>query len=196
MTKLATFLPEKAIPRITEMLETYSFVLKIVKERKTKHGDFRKLKNGKFQITINASLNPHQFLLTLVHEVAHYLTYKKYGHVKPHGKEWKLTFKELMLPFIHPDIYPNSVLPHLAKYIINPKASTDSDVHLSLALKQDKRDSNKNYIFELVAGNDFLLKDRKFQILEKKRTRYLCLEIATNKKYLINQNAEVVFLNN
>jgi len=196
LKKLINHLPEKAIPRIQKMLEDYSFVLKIVKERQTKHGDFRRLENGKFQITINENLNQYQFLLTLVHEIAHYLTFKNYGRVQPHGKEWKRTFKELMLPFVNPDIYPSNILPHLAKYLINPKASTDSDVNLALSLKQETRDSDKNYIFELLTGSQFLLKSRTFKILRKRRTRYLCLEIATNKKYVISQNTEVIALNN
>jgi len=176
------------------MLNTYSFTLKIVKGRTTKHGDFRMLKNGLYQITINENLNSYQFLLTLVHEIAHYLTYKKYGQVKPHGKQWKETFKVLMLPFLNPSVYPSTILPLLANYLINPKASTDSDVKLSLALKQIEGHSDKNYIFELLTGNEFLLKNRRFKILEKKRTRYLCLEVETNKKYTINQNTEVIFL--
>ena len=189
------YIPEAALPQVTELLKTYDFSLKIVNERKTKHGDFRRLPNGKFQITINKSLNPHQFLLTLVHEIAHHVTFQKYGSVKPHGKEWKLTFKNLMLPFVHPNIYPNEILPYLAKYLINPKASTDSDHNLSLALKIENRDSDKNYIFELPLGSYFLLKDRTFQLLEKKRTRYLCLEKTSQKKYLISKNAEVSIRN-
>tara|TARA_B100000809_G_scaffold149298_1_gene146828 strand:+ start:39583 stop:39957 length:375 start_codon:yes stop_codon:yes gene_type:complete len=119
------------------------------------------------------------------------MTYKRFGVVKPHGIEWKNTFKELMLPFVNPEVYPSTILPYLAKYLLNAKASTDSDVNLSLALKQETLDSDKNYIFELEIGKKFKLKKRTFAILEKKRTRYICIELASQKKYLINQNAEV-----
>lgn len=196
MQDISKYLPEKAILQVQELLAIHNFSLKIVNERKTKHGDFRKLPNGKFQITINNSLNPYQFLLTLIHEIAHHVTYTKYGRVKPHGKEWKLNFKLLMVPFLTPEIYPNSILPHLAKYLINPKASTDSDVKLSLALKLEQRHSDKNFIFELSSGDLFQLRQRKFRLLEKKRTRYVCLDIENQKKYLINQNAEVTLLHN
>ena len=191
MKDLFTFIPSAAHPKIKEYLETNSFTVKISRQRATKHGDFRRLNNGKFLITVNENLNPYQFLLTLVHEIAHYVTYKKFGAVKPHGIEWKNTFKELMLPFVNPAVYPDHILPLLAKYLLNAKASTDSDVHLALALKQEDLNSDKNYIFELKVGNKFELKKRRFAILEKKRTRYMCIDLASQKKYLINQNAEV-----
>ena len=117
---------------IEYLIEQNNFTLKIVNQRQTKHGDFRKLANGKFQITVNNNLNKHQFLLTLVHEIAHHITHQKFGRVKPHGKEWKTVFQHLMLPFLKPEIYPTKILSHLAHYLKNPKASTDSDVNLSL----------------------------------------------------------------
>jgi hypothetical protein len=186
-----TFIPLAAHSKIQEYVENNNFSVKITRQRATKHGDFRKLTNGEFLITINENLNPHQFLLTLVHEIAHYITYKRFGIVKPHGIEWKNTFKELMLPFVNPETYPNTILPYLAKYLLNAKASTDSDVNLSLALKQERLHSDKNYIFELEIGRKFQLKKRTFAILEKKRTRYICIDLTSQKKYLINQNAEV-----
>ena len=195
MKTIDNYLPQNALPRVRELLEEHNFILKIVNERVTKHGDFRKLKSGEYQITINNNLNPFQFLLTLIHEIAHHITHQEYGHVKPHGKEWKFTFKKLMLPFLNPDIYPAELLPPLAKYLLNPKASSDSDPQLALAMKGPKKESHKKYIFELKHGSSFVLKKKSYRILEKKRTRYLCLEIDSDRKYLISQNAEVVPVN-
>jgi SprT protein len=96
-----------------------------------------------------------------------------------------------MLPFISPNIYPLDILPHLAKYLLNAKASTDSDHNLALALKQQSKNSDKNYIFELKIGMAFELKNREFILLEKKRTRSICLDKNSQKKYLINLNSEV-----
>ena len=73
--------------------------------------------------------------MTLIHEIAHHVTYQKFGRVQPHGKEWKTVFQHLMLPLLDPEIYPTEILPHLANYLKNPKASTDADVNLSLALR-------------------------------------------------------------
>ena len=67
----ATYIPEKSVSMVQYLIEKHNFTLKIVNQRQTKHGDFRKLPNGRFQITINNNLNPYQFLLTLIHEIAH-----------------------------------------------------------------------------------------------------------------------------
>ncbi|MGY0407320.1 MAG: SprT-like domain-containing protein, partial [Polaribacter sp.] len=128
-------------------------------KRATKHGDFRQLPNGKFQITINNNLNKYQFLLTLIHEIAHHVTHQKFGRVQPHGKEWKTVFQHLMLPFLKSEIYPKEIAPYLANYLKNPKASTDADIHLSLVLKGNKAEIGKNFIFEIPNGSLFIFKN-------------------------------------
>lgn len=186
-----TYIPSKAIEGVQSLMEEYNINLKIVNQRQTKHGDFRKLPNGKFQITINNNLNPYQFLLTLVHEIAHHVTFKKHGHVRPHGKEWKQTFQHLMLPFLNPSIYPENILSPLANYLKNPKASTDSDVKLSLALRENKAETGKSFIFDVPLNAIFVFKNKKYRRGLKRRTRYECLQIDTKRLYLFNQNAEV-----
>lgn len=190
------YIPEKAIPFIQFLIDEHSFDLKIVNQRQTKHGDFRKLANGKFQITVNNNLNKHQFLLTLVHEIAHHVTHQKFGRVQPHGKEWKTVFQHLMLPFLCPEIYPKQLLSHLANYLKNPKASTDSDINLSLALRAYKAEEGKYFIFELADGILFIFKNTLYKKGNKRRTRYECLNMSNKKTYLFNQNVEVVLYSN
>ncbi len=185
------YIPSKAIPFVQFLIEKHNFLLKIVNQRATKHGDFRQLPNGSFVITVNNNLNKHQFLLTLVHEIAHYVTHKKFGRVQPHGKEWKAVFQHLMLPFLHPDIYPSEILPFLANYLKNPKASTDSDVNLSLVLKGNMAESGKCFIFELSVGDFFEFKNFIYKRGTKRRTRIECLNTSNNNMYLFNQNVEV-----
>ena len=195
-TQLLNFIPIAAQPMITELLSVDSLTVKVKNERKTRHGDYRELPNGKHQITINSNLNSYRFLITLIHEVAHFETYKKYGRfIKPHGKEWKQTFQHLMLPFLHPDIFPLELLPLLANHFKNPKASSDTDTQLAYALKQFDESNDKTYVFEVPLNKTFkLYNGRVFKMGNRRRKRYECVEISSGKLYLFNPNAEVELL--
>lgn len=168
--------------------------LKIVNQRVTRHGDYRRLSNGAHVITVNVSLNKYRFLITLLHEIAHLIAFEKYGKgIKPHGIEWKRTFQYLMLPFIRPEVFPSRLLPLLANHFKNPKASSDTDARLSLALKEfDRQEEGKHYVFELPHGSIFRIYNGKlFQKKNKKVKRYECIEVATGRVYLFQPNAEV-----
>ncbi|CAL2085592.1 SprT-like domain-containing protein [Tenacibaculum sp. 190524A02b] len=191
---LKKYIPEKAVPLAEYLIQQHQINLKIVGQRQTKHGDFRRLPNGKMLITVNNNLNPYQFLLTLVHEIAHHVTYQKFGRVQPHGKEWKTVFQHLMLPFLKPEIYPLEILPFLANYLKNPKASTDTDVKLSLALRGGMAESGKSFIFEVPNGSIFQFKNTLYKRGSKRRTRYECLNLNNKRVYLFNQNAEVLLI--
>jgi hypothetical protein len=195
---LNTYIPKTALSFVFKLLQHDNLVVKIKKERKTRHGDYRSLPNGKHQITINSNLNQYRFLITLVHEIAHFETYKKFGRIiKPHGKEWKRTFQRLMLPFLNPEIFPNELLPLIAKHFISPKASSDTDIKLALALKQFDEPNDKTFVFQVPFGAIFKLYNGKiFKQGRKRVKRFECVEISTGKLYLFNPNAEVELLHN
>lgn len=193
---LKDFVPEQALSHVLKLLEHDNLLVKIKNERKTRHGDYRRLPNGKHQITINSNLNKFRFLITLIHEIAHFEAYKTYGRfIKPHGIEWKRTFRHIMLPFLNPNIFPEHLLPLLAKHFKNPKASSDTDANLALALKQFDLPSNKTYIFEVPLGSIFKLYNGKvFKMGQKRVKRFECIEVNTGKLYLFNPNAEIELL--
>jgi len=194
--QLLEFIPEQAQAQVKALLAKDNLVVKVKQERKTKHGDYRQLSNGMHQITVNANLNAYRFLITLIHEVAHFEAFAKFGRfIKPHGKEWKLTFQHLMLPFLRPEIFPMEVLPLLAKHFKNPKASSDTDTQLALALKKYDEDDDKTYVFEVSLGKTFkLYNGRVFKKGNIRRKRIECVEVKTGKLYLFNPNAEVEIL--
>ncbi|WP_121667867.1 SprT-like domain-containing protein [Mesonia aquimarina] len=189
---LSNYIPKRAVDPAFQLIASYNIHLKIVNERKTRHGDYREV-NGAPQITVNANLNPYRFLITLVHEIAHFMAFKKYGRfIKPHGKEWKYTFQQLMLPFINPSIFPSRLLPIIANHFKNPSASSDTDARLSVALKAYDPENNKNYIFEIPLGSTFRIYNGKvFKKGKKRIKRYECVEINTGKIYIFQPNAEV-----
>lgn len=190
---LEKYLPSHAVSPIFKLIEENDIHLKIVNERVTRHGDYRRKENGGHQITINANLNKYRFLMTLVHEIAHLIAFERFGRsIKPHGREWKFTFQQMMLPFIRPEIYPIQLLPLIAKHFKNPKASSDTDAQLSVALKSFDPENDKNYIFELPLGGVFRIYNGKvFKKGEKRRKRYECVEMDTGRIYLFQPNAEV-----
>jgi len=190
-SEIIKYIPQDASNFVNILIEKYPFELKIKNNRKTKHGDFRTTYDGIYKISINKDLNKYRFLITLIHEIAHLVAYKNFGNKKPHGKEWKRTFKQLMLPFLNDAIFPKDVLSPLAHYLINPKARTDAHLNLSLALRRYDEKTDKKLIFELETGTLFEHNRRIFKKGLKRRTRHECTDIKTQKKYLFQQNAEV-----
>ena len=190
---LQKYLPSHAVAPVFDLIEENNVHLKIVNERVTRHGDYRRTQDGVHQITINANLNKFRFLITMVHEIAHLVAFDKFGRtIKPHGQEWKFTFQQMMLPFIRPEIFPVQLLPLIAKHFKNPKASSDTDAHLAVALKSFDEETDKNYVFELPAGGVFKIYNGKiFKKGEKRRKRYECIEMETGKIYLFQPNAQV-----
>jgi hypothetical protein len=191
---LQKYLPERAVTLCSQLIQQNNVHLKIVNERVTRHGDYRRMPDGAHRITVNASLNKYRFLITLVHEIAHLVAFEKFGRrIKPHGREWKQTFQYMMLPFIRPEIFPTQLLPLLAKHFQNPKASSSTDTKLSIALKAfDQEATDKTYIFEVPLGSVFKIYNGKvFKKGNKRVKRYECVEVATGKMYLFQPNAEV-----
>ncbi len=193
---LQKYLPAQAVDEVVHLLFSYSDLqLKITAPRRTKLGDYKRINRRHHRISINNNLNPYQFLITLLHELAHYQAYKKYGHrIKPHGKEWKQTFGRLLQTFLKPDIFPENLLADLQQYAKNPKASTagDGKLYLKLSNYDTKDQKTLKYIFELHPGDYFTLPNgATYQLQEKRRTRYKCKRLSNQKIYLIHQNAEV-----
>ncbi|MFP2997774.1 SprT-like domain-containing protein [Spongiivirga sp. MCCC 1A20706] len=190
---LTQYIPDRAVEPVFELIKLNHIHLKIVAERVTRHGDYRRMPNGQHQITVNASLNKYRFLITLIHEIAHLVAFEKFGRsIKPHGVEWKMTFQKLMVPFINPSIFPTNLLPIIANHFRNPKASSDTDAHLSIALKKFDPENGKNYIFEIPQGGMFrIYNGRIFKKGNKRVKRYECVEVKSGKVYLFNPNVEV-----
>ncbi|MCD0473556.1 SprT-like domain-containing protein [Flavobacterium sp. EDS] len=193
---LAKYIPEHAVNPVFDLIVANQVHLKIVNERQTRHGDYRKGPSGKHEITVNSSLNKYKFLITLIHEISHLVAFEKFGrNIKPHGDEWKYSFQRLMVPFIRPEIFPSHLLPLLAKHFKNPTASSDTDATLSLALKQYDKENDKNYIFEIPFGSVFRIHNGKvFKKMAVRTKRFECLEISSGRTYLFNPNAEVELL--
>ena len=55
---LQEYIPRQAIPMVLNLLKHDHLTVKIKNERKTRHGDYMRLPNGKHQITVNCPIMP------------------------------------------------------------------------------------------------------------------------------------------
>ena len=193
---LARYIPEHAVKPVFELIVANQVHLKIVNERQTRHGDYRKGLNGKHEITVNSNLNKYKFLITLIHEISHLVAFEKFGRsIKPHGQEWKYSFQRLMVPFIRPEIFPSQLLPLLARHFRNPTASSDTDARLALALKYFDQPNDKHFVFDIPIGSIFRIHNGKiFKKGNVRVKRYECTEVSSGRVFLFNPNAEVELL--
>lgn len=194
---LYKYIPEKAVPVISEWIFKFDFKLRIKKSRTTKLGDYRPPYKGENHlITINYDMNKYAFLITLVHEIAHLANYNKNKNsVKPHGEEWKLHYKLLMQPFLISDIFPADVIAALRKYMNNPAASSCSDINLLRILKRYDIRQDTVLLEDLPTGTIFKYnKSRNFIKGEQIRKRIKCKELSNNRSYLFNPITEVMII--
>ncbi len=191
---LHKYIPEKAVPVISEWIFKFDFKLRIKKSRSSKYGDYRPpIKGENHLITINYDMNKYAFLITLVHEIAHLSNYNKNkDRVKPHGEEWKLHYKLLMQQFLIPEIFPPDVITALGKYMNNPAASSCSDTNLLRVLKKYDDRQHTVLLEEVPEGTTFIYnKNRRFIKGEQVRKRFKCKEVPGSRDYLFNPLTEV-----
>ena len=188
--------PELAVSYCFNLWKQYGFSFKIRKARISKAGDYTFIPSGKMHvITVNNNLNRYSFLITYIHEVAHMAAFQEYGRkIMPHGKEWKITFTQLMKPVLNSSVFPEDVLLVAIKHFKNPKASTSGDPALVRVLNRyDSGIRLRNCIMleDIPFGGVFTFRSKTYQKLEKRRTRIVCADARTGKKYLISKAALV-----
>lgn len=190
--QLKPFLPEETCEYIAAYLVNKVVHFTVTKTRKTKFGDYRQPYDGKpHRISVNGSLNRYAFLVTTLHEIAHLLTFEKYGNrVKPHGKEWKAEFKAVFTPVLEMDILPEDIALALNSYLRNAKASSCSDDRLYRVLRRYDKFSG-DLVEHLELGAKFKLNGKVFIKGKKLRKRYECQDVTTNKMYRVLGLAEI-----
>ena len=191
---LLKYIPEKAVDEILNWMKTSNVQLNIKRSRNSKLGDYRPPQKVNYhKISVNHDLNKHQFLLTLVHEFAHLKNWEQYGNkVKPHGIEWKNSFRLMMKPFLKTTVFPEDLLFAIIKYLRNPSSSTSNTELLIVMRKYDDsqdfltlEDLPQDAVFKI--DNGFI-----FKKVEKLRKRYKCLRLDNKRMYLVSPMVKVV----
>jgi SprT protein len=192
---LENFLPENTFGMVAPYFKNNTIHLTLTHERKTVLGDYRNpTKDFPYhQISININLNQYSFLITLLHELAHMLTYNHFKNsVSPHGKEWKTQFRHVLIPYIGKKIFPRDIEQALMAYMHNPAASTCSDSRLYKALyRYDERKPGHKLVDDIEVGQWFECDGRFFEKIEQMRTRCRCRELNSRKVYFFQGIIEV-----
>ncbi len=196
LDSLSSFLPPGSYPLVAPFLLQYKVHLTITRSRATVLGDYRNAHLDKtHRISVNGNLNPYAFLITLLHELAHLITFVRYGHrVASHGKEWKNEFAVLLNHFLQSSFFPEDISTQLRVSLKNPSASSCADDALMRVLrKYDPKKEGTCLVEELQPGDLFVIRGgRVFKRQEKVRKRIKAEELHTGKVYLFSPVYEVM----
>jgi hypothetical protein len=195
---LQNYLPPGTAAPVLAYLHQHKVHLTITKQRQSILGDYRhRTHHRNHRISINGNLNSYSFLITLLHELAHLLTFEQHTNlVQAHGKEWKIIYGQLLSQFLQHKIFPADIERELLQSLKNPAASSCAEDGLLRVLrKYDEKESHHRLVEEISINALFKLSDgRIFQRGEKLRKRFKCKEVATGKLYLFSPVYEVVSL--
>ena len=199
---LSDFLPPGTTEPVLGYLTKHGVHLTITRARKSVLGDYRhRYQHQPHRISVNGNLNPYAFLITLLHELAHLLTYEQFGNrVSAHGREWKTCFGDLLKQFLDARCFPDPLEQELLRSIRNPAASSCAEVGLIRVLRQFDVSEKKQrcvLIEELSVQSKFRTSEgRLFQVEKRLRKRFLCTETETGKQYLFSPVYEVIPVEN
>lgn len=196
ISSLSDFLPQGTFELVEPFLLHYKVHLTITKSRATVLGDYRNAIEGKaHRISVNGNLNQYAFLITLLHELAHLITYVRFGNnVASHGREWKDQFSDLLKHFIQSNIFPQDIRLQIAASMKSPAASSCADDALMRVLrKYDAVKENHFLVEEIEQGRCFQTKNGKvYKREEKIRKRIKATEVDTGRVYLFSPIYEVM----
>jgi hypothetical protein len=191
---LAQHIPLSALDYAVEMYRLGNFTLKITKDRQTKLGDYSfDPHTQKHTITVNNGLNQYAFLITYIHEVAHLVATIRHGtHIKPHGEEWQSAYKEVLFPLLKPTVFPEALLIALFKHLNRPKASSCADITLQKVLHQyDEHAVHWVFVEDFKLNERFQHKEKIYKVEKIIKTRLLCIDEYSQKKYLFPKAMKV-----
>ena len=192
---LSRYLPAGAERLVLHYIEYHKVHLTITRKRQTLLGDYRHPVPGQsHRISVNGNLNPYAFLITLLHELAHLITFEKFGsRVAAHGSEWKRCYGALLTELLGQVQLPGELQIELKRSLQNPAASSCAEESLMRVLKSyDVSKPGSCLLEQLQQGDSFRIADgRTFVKGEKLRKRYKCRDISSGAIYLFSPIYEV-----
>lgn len=188
--RLQDYLPDGTYETVLNYLRQYKVHLTVTRARKSILGDYRHRTHIKnHRISVNGDLNKYAFLITLLHELAHLLTFEQYGTKVPaHGREWKTIYSGLLDQFLKHKIFQEEIEKELMRSLKNPAASSCAEDGLLRVLRKfDLHGKDNCFVEDLSSGVLFQTEDgRIFRLEEKLRKRFKCTEVRTGKIFLFS----------
>ncbi|MGZ8542090.1 MAG: SprT-like domain-containing protein, partial [Chitinophagaceae bacterium] len=162
ITQLQDYLPPGTYEAVLDYLRQYKVHLTVARERKSILGDYRhSTHHTNHRISVNGNLNKYSFLITLLHELAHLLTFEQFGNkVLAHGREWKTLYAKMLAQFLLHKVFPADIDAELIRSLQNPAASTCAeDGLLRILRKYDSKDSHHRLVEEVSLNELFRTSD-------------------------------------
>ena len=196
LNALNAYLPDGAFEPVVALINQYKVHLTVTKARKSVLGDYRHAFQGaNHKISVNGNLNKYEFLITLLHELAHLLCYEQYrNRVDAHGKEWKNIYGHLLAQFIQQGLFPDDIKKALSKTLLNPAATANGETKLLLVLRKynEIKKAGVALVANIAEGILFeSLNGKIFRRGKKRRIRIECVEVATGQVYSFSALTEV-----
>ena len=200
LNALNAYLPDGAFDPVVALINQYKVHLTVTKARKSVLGDYRHAFQGaNHKISVNGNLNKYEFLITLLHELAHLLCYEQYrNRVDAHGKEWKNIYGYLLSQFIQQGLFPDDIKKALSKTLLNPAATANGETKLLLVLRKynEVKKVGVALVAHIAEGTLFeSLHGKIFRRCKKRRIRIECVEVATGQVYSFSALTEVKLVN-
>lgn len=186
---LQKYLPELAFPYLKKWFSAHKIHIHVSRNRNSKLGDYQRLKDGSHKISVNHNLDPQLFFFVLTHELAHLIAFDKDRRIAPHGKEWKLTFREMLLESL--EVYTEELKPHILQFSKSPKANFMASGPIVKFFHIKNLSENEVFIEELLVEDSFLYHKQIYIIRQKLKKNYLCENLDTGKKYIFKAHAKV-----
>jgi len=191
MVAIAPHLPAELHLSVQNLLSQLPILVRVVRMRRTKHGDHRAGHSRAFSlITVNASGNPWQFAITLLHEIAHaQVSQGCKGHARPHGWQWKKAFGQLLQA--HLDFFPHDVRGPLEDYAVDPPATTASCPVLAANLRRYDTTDFRPTVGDLAMGQRFSLNGRVVLTKGPKLRTWFSCQTADGRRYRVAPTVRV-----
>lgn len=187
---LDKYLPPTARPFVEEWSRGRRVSIKIKRERQTKLGDYRRLREGGHLITINYNLPPELFFFVLTHEYAHLLAFEKFGfRIAPHGPEWKETYRQMLLQT--EGLYTPEMQPLIRKFAQNPRANFSAFAPLAKVLESATPGESVTFVEAVPPGADFIYRGEIYRMMGRRKINYLCRHLASGRGFVFRPAAAV-----